>query len=197
MKRDNKGNLISTKTDNYDFRVHKADRNYQIKLDICAYYEVHELYTDKMNKITALKFIKNSSVPIIGLMEDGKYIFKSMYDEIGVFSEISQQIQNSYDLSYNCHGYTFLDGLYWIDEKKEIDKILSDDEHTLTNERNSSVDFILIHENEGNYEHSAIFKYIEKRYYSKNGINFINSSVDYDGVVVPGQYSKEIMIYMK
>jgi hypothetical protein len=178
MRKDGNDNLVVELLREYDFRIHNFSRLANYKIDIyCAYQRVR-LNTDQDREIIALKFLERTNVPLVSRINQGIFEYVSMYDDLQLYRQISGQINNDYKC--NCHGYTFLNGEYWLDDKTELDKILVDDSYIAIEEVDENKDCVVLYDNPTEYAHSLRYNAGNKIFFSKSGLNHLANSTEYE-----------------
>lgn len=152
-------------SETYTYNFFHPAKESDVRVSYITSFEEHYVYTKKGTMLTALKKIEgHTTFPIVFELE-GKRL-----DRVATETVVANLV---YDNSFNCHGFTFLNGQYWFllnQEKFEI--LVRENEYTPCTKSSLREGGICIYYNFHNdLIHSA--KVIDGIIQSKFGVNRI------------------------
>lgn len=147
----------------YDF--FDQNRKSWVKVSFITGFEECYVYTKKGTNIVALKKIDGPTTFPIVFDLDGKRLDKVATEKVVA--------SLNYNNSFNCHGFTFLNGQYWfILDQEKIDLLISENNYTPCTKSTLKEGGICLYYNHRNeLIHSA--KVVNRIIQSKFGVNMI------------------------
>lgn len=174
MKRNINGIIEFELIDDYSIKTHDVSTQNGIGANWNCYYQKVNLKTDSNNIIEAFKYLNNNRLICYDISLETpqtRTIFKESH--IHHFSKANELNQN-YDASFNCFGFTNLDGQYWLDlTQQNLNQILTEDRYIETDDANSD-QLIVYYENESPV-HISSFNFATGLYNHKIGCNLLLS----------------------
>ena len=115
--------IINDVSETYHYKYFKSQKGDFVKVTHLTSYQICDVYTDK-----------NTSIPAYLILNGDRAAYKMVFDHEGrrLSYKNSKIVANKVNVnaSFNCHGLTFLDRMFWLELDNDIlDTILKDDEY--------------------------------------------------------------------
>lgn len=155
---------INNLTETYFNDFFKPDREVEIKVLHLSSYQICNVYTDKETVLEA--YIK-----LNGATSDFKVVMDKYKTRLNTAQSTKVIDGIRHNNKFNCHGYTFLDGIMWLElNNKKVNIILEDDGYKACDRKDLQNNGVALYFDEDDQiVHSG--RMVEGRIMSKFGIN--------------------------
>ncbi len=152
-------------SESYTYNFFHPSEQSDVKVSFITSFEEYYVYTKKGTTLVALKKLKGQTTFPIAFEYEGKRLDRAATETV--------LAQLNYDNSYNCHGFTFLNGQYWfLLDQKLLDVLVLENEYTPCTKSGLKERGICIYYNfQNEIIHSA--KVVDGVIQSKFGVNTI------------------------
>jgi hypothetical protein len=164
-------------------------KGHDLQMHVSATFEKHKVIIND-TFFYAHKLIPNTRVFLVLINNELFRLFNDPIEDLDHSEEneiIKTYIQNEIDLSFNCHGFTFTNGEYWLYDQVEVEKIISGMNYKEIKELQSDCVILFYNNNElvhsGIYNRNLEFKCKEgaaKRLIFGENISSIGSDLGYE-----------------